>query len=203
MRKTMAVILAVLGLAVSAPVVMADAAVGQKAPDFTLPDTNDGKQSLAQYKGKFVVLEWVNPDCPFVKKHYDSGNMQNLQKGARGKDVVWLSICSSAKGKQGSYSPSDWNKMSLEKKSTPNAVLLDEDGKVGNLYGAKTTPHIFIIDPKGNLIYKGAIDDKPSTDIADVSGAKNYVMAALDDAMAGKKVKVAQTQSYGCSVKYK
>ncbi len=177
--------------------------MGQKAPDFTLTDTNNASHKLSQYAGKYVVLEWVNPDCPFVKKHYESGNMQNLQKELRGKDVVWLSICSSAEGKQGHYSAAEWNMMTAEKKAAPNAVLLDAEGKVGALYGAKTTPHMYVINPKGILSYAGAIDDKASTKIEDVSGAKNYVRSAVDDLMAGKKVKNGQTQPYGCGVKYK
>ncbi len=200
MKKVLIACISTLGIVSN---LMAEVKVGQKAPDFTLEDTNNAHQSLSQFKGKFVVLEWVNPDCPFVKKHYNSGNMQNLQKELRGKDVTWLSVCSSAKGKQGFYTGEEWNKMTLEKKAAPNAVLLDADGKVGKLYGAKTTPHMFVIDPNGILVYKGAIDDKPSTDIADVEGAKNYVKNALEETMAGKKAKVSQTQSYGCGVKYK
>ncbi len=188
------------GMAVNAG---AEAKVGQKAPDFTLQDSNNASHKLSQYAGKYVVLEWVNPDCPFVKKHYESGNMQNLQKELRGKDVVWLSIASSAEGKQGYYSGGEWNKMTADKKAAPNAVLLDYDGKVGQAYGAKTTPHMYVINPKGILSYAGAIDDKASTKIEDVAGAKNYVKSAMDDLMAGKKVKTSQTQAYGCGVKYK
>ena len=185
------------------PKLSAEVKVGQKAPDFTLTDTNNAAHSLSQYAGKYVVLEWVNPDCPFVKKHYESGNMQNLQKELRGKDVIWLSICSSAEGKQGHYSAAEWNKMTAEKKAAPNAVLLDADGKVGTLYGAKTTPHMYVVNPKGVLSYMGAIDDKPSTKVEDVAGTKNYVRSAVDELMAGKKVKKSQTQPYGCGVKYK
>jgi peroxiredoxin len=179
-----------------------DAAVNAPAPAFTLKDINGNSHSLAEYQGKWVVLEWVNFGCPFVKKHYDSGNMQSLQKEMAGKGVVWLTINSSSKGKQGNLTPAEWTKALEEKGATPTAVLLDGKGKVGKLYGAKATPHMFVIDPKGTLLYKGAIDDKPTTDKADVLDAKNYVRAALDEAMAGKPVTTPATEAYGCSVKY-
>jgi hypothetical protein len=147
-------------------------------------------------------LEWLNHGCPFVKKHYDSGNMQTLQKEMINKDIVWLSINSSASGKEGYYSPADTTILSLEKKASPTAVLLDSDGKVGHLYGAQTTPHMFIIDPKGVLIYQGAIDDKASADKADIATSKNYVAAAIEEALAGKAVSTPTTKAYGCSVKY-
>lgn len=186
------------------PIVQAvDALVGKSAPDFTLTDTHGKKHSLSDYKGKFVVLEWINHDCPFVGKHYGSGNMQKLQKKYTKKGVIWLSINSSAPGKQGHCSPEKANKLTKEKDAAPTAVLLDPDGKVGKLYGAKTTPHMFIINPEGILIYNGAIDDKPSTNVADIAKAKNYVQTALDEALAGKKVTIRATQPYGCSVKYK
>jgi peroxiredoxin len=175
---------------------------GQAAPNFTLTDSNGQKLSLSDCKGKYVVLEWFNPDCPFVKKHYNSGNIPNLQKEYTAKGVIWLSINSSAPGKQGSYTPQGFNKFMKDKGAAPTAVLLDTDGKAGHLYGAQTTPHMFVINPQGTLIYQGAIDDIPSVDIADVAKAKNYVKAALDEAMNGKPVTVATTKSYGCSVKY-
>ena len=174
---------------------------GQVAPNFTLTDSYGQKHSLAEYKGKFVVLEWFNPECPFVKKHYQ-GNMQILQKEYTAHGVVWLSINSSARGKQGSFTPQGFNKFMTGKAACPSAVLLDTDGKVGHLYGAQTTPHMFIINPQGILIYQGAIDDIPSVNSADVLKAQNYVRAALDAAMNGKPVAVATTKSYGCSVKY-
>lgn len=180
----------------------ADVNVGETAPDFTLTDTNGKAQSLSSYKGKFVVLEWLNHDCPFVHKHYDSGNMQALQKEYTGKDVVWLSINSSAEGKEGYYSAEKSNELTKEKDASPTAVLLDTDGKVGKLYGAKTTPHMFIVSPQGLLIYQGAIDDKASADQEDIKTSKNYVKAALDEAIAGKAVSEPSTKSYGCSVKY-
>jgi len=183
-------------------VAFAQVVSGQAAPNFTLTDSNGQKHSLSDYKGKFVVLEWFNPDCPFVKKHYNSGNMPQLQKKYTARGVVWLSINSSAPGKQGSYTPQGFNQFVKDKGASPTAVLLDTDGKVGHLYDAQTTPHMFVIDPKGNLIYQGAIDDTPSADIADVKTAKNYISAVLDAAMNGKPVGVATTKSFGCSIKY-
>jgi len=175
---------------------------GEAAPDFTLTDTNGQSHSLSQFKEKCVVLEWFNHDCPFVKKHYDSGNMQALQKEYTGKDVVWLAINSSAAGKEGYYNAEQTNQMTKDKAAAPTAVLLDADGKVGQLYGAQTTPHMYIINPEGILIYQGAIDDKKSADSADIATSKNYVKSALDAAMAGQPVGDSTTKSYGCSVKY-
>lgn len=178
------------------------AVVGQPAPDFKLTDTMGQEHTLSALKGKFVVLEWTNYDCPFVKKHYGSGNMQRLQKMFTEKDVVWLAVNSSAPGKQGNYPPEKWNEMNKEKGVAATAVLLDPDGKIGKMYGAKTTPHMYVINPEGVLIYKGAIDDKPTFDPESLKGAKNYVEAALDSAMAGEAVAIPETQAYGCSVKY-
>ena len=182
---------------------LAEPSVGSPAPALMLTDTNGKQHNLADYKGKHVVLEWVNFGCPFVKKHYESGNMQATQKKAVDKGVVWLSVCSSAEGKQGHMAAADWNEEIADRKLASTAVLLDESGAVGKAYGAKTTPHMYIVNPEGVLVYKGAIDDKPSTDKADIPGARNYVLAALDESMAGKPVSMASTQSYGCSVKYK
>jgi peroxiredoxin len=178
-------------------------AVGSPAPAFTLTDTKGKQHNLADFKGKYVVLEWVNFGCPFVKKHYESGNMQATQKKAVEKGVVWLSVCSSAKFKQGHMSAADWNEEIAERKLASTAVLLDENGDVGKTYGAKTTPHMYVVNPDGVLIYKGAIDNKPSSNKDDIPGAKNYVLAALDESLAGKPVSTPSTQSYGCSVKYK
>lgn len=176
---------------------------GQVAPDFSLQDIHGKPVSLTKLRGSFVVLEWINHGCPFVKKHYDSGNMQALQKEFTAKGVQWLSICSSAEGKQGHMKAVEWRKVAKEKGGAATAILLDDWGKVGTLYGAKTTPHMFIIDPKGLLIYQGAIDDTPSADPADVKGAVNYVRSALGEAMAGKPVSSSTTKPYGCGVKYK
>ena len=191
-----------LALALAAGTTLAAPEVGQPAPAFTLTDSNGQSHNLADFKGKFVVLEWLNHGCPFVKKHYDSNNMQKLQKEYTGKDVVWLSIVSSAPGKQGHMSPAETNQAKEEKGSAATAVLLDEDGTVGQLYGAKVTPELYVINPEGNLIYAGAIDDKKSVDPADVEGATNYVKRALDEALAGQPVSTPKTEPYGCSVKY-
>ena len=186
----------------SAPIAQAAAPAGKAAPAFTLKDSNGKTHKLSDFKGRYVVLEWFNHDCPFVKKHYGSGNMQATQRAARKQGAVWLSINSSAKGKQGHTSGNDANKLTRTQKAAPSAVLLDANGKVGKAYGAKTTPHLYIINPKGMVIYNGAIDDKPSTDAKDVKGAKNYVLAALTQARKGQKVSTPSTQPYGCSVKY-
>ncbi|MBX9879146.1 MAG: thioredoxin family protein [Candidatus Obscuribacterales bacterium] len=189
-------------VAESSTTIAAVAECGKKAPDFTLPNTQGKNESLSDYAGKFVVLEWVNFGCPFVKKHYESSNMQKLQDAYTKKGVIWLSICSSADGRQGNMPASDINKAIKEKNAHPTSYLIDKDGKVGKMYGAKATPHMYVIDTKGTLVYKGAIDDKASVDQEDISGAKNYVKAALDEAMAGRKVSTASTKAYGCSVKY-
>jgi peroxiredoxin len=193
-------------LTVSAAPEFSDAAiVGKPAPDFSLTDSNGETHKLSDYRGKegkFVVLEWFNDGCPFVKKHYDSGNMQKLQKAYTRKGVIWFTINSSAPGKQGNHSPEEFNAIIKEKDAAPTALLIDSDGKVGRLYGAKTTPDMFVINKEGILVYSGAIDDQPDTDKDSIPKAKNYVKEALDEALAGKQIKVAITKSYGCSVKY-
>jgi peroxiredoxin len=178
------------------------ATVGTAAPLFTLVDSEGKTHDLSEYRGKYVVLEWLNHGCPFVLKHYSSGNMQRLQKKYTGQGVVWLSIISSAPGKQGYSTPEEANEAVKEKDASPTAVLFDSDGTVGRTYGARTTPHMFVVDPEGTLIYNGAIDDRKSTNVADIEGAKNYVATALDEAMSGRPVTVATSQPYGCSVKY-
>jgi peroxiredoxin len=176
--------------------------VGKPPPDFTLTDLSGMKHELSDLKGKFVVLEWVNFGCPFVRKHYGSKNMQKLQKEFVDKGIVWLSICSSAPGKQGNETP-DTAKSSFSRfGSAATAYLVDEDGKVGRLYNAKATPEMFVINPEGVLIYAGAIDDKRTPDPSTVAGANNYVKAALNEATSGKTVSVPSTKPYGCSVKY-
>jgi len=180
----------------------AAAVVGKAAPAFTLTDLDGKTVKLADFKGKFVVLEWVNFECPFVRKHYGSENMQQLQKTYTGKDVVWISICSSAPGKQGHLTADEAKEATKERGASPSEFLLDSKGVAGRAYGAKTTPHMFVIDPKGKLIYAGAIDDTPSTKPADIPNSKNYVVAALDAALAGKPIETANTKPYGCSVKY-
>jgi peroxiredoxin len=177
-------------------------AIGQPAPDFILSNNNNIPFTLSQFKGKTVVLEWTNFDCPFVKKHYLSKNMQNLQQKYSEKGVIWLSICSSAKDKQGHIMGTDLEKRLSDLKPVHTAYLIDVDGKVGRLYQAKTTPHMFIIDSKGILVYAGAIDNKPSTAQEDIPGATNYVSTALEEVLAKKEVSVKVTNSYGCSIKY-
>ena len=175
---------------------------GDTAPDFSLTDIHGQKHSLSDYKGRYVVLEWNNPGCPFVRKHYDSGNMPKLQQEERAKGVVWLSINSAAAGRQGDSSPGELEAFLQDSHADPTAYLRDPDGTVGHLYGAKTTPHMFVINPEGKLIYEGGIDNKPTPDPADIPGATNYVRVALDESMAGKPVTVATSRPYGCSVKY-
>jgi peroxiredoxin len=178
------------------------AKLNEQAPGFKIVDSNGKEHSLSDFKGKVIVLEWINFDCPFVKKHYNSKNMQSLQLKYTKKDIVWLSICSSNEGKQGNFSNDEINKRIKDHKAKMSAYLIDADGKVGKMYGAKTTPHMYVIDKEGKLVYVGAIDDKPSTDVADVKEAKNYVAAALDELLAGKNVSYQSSTSYGCSVKY-
>ena len=176
--------------------------VNKPAPNFTLTDHLGKKHSLSDYKGQYVVLEWINFDCPFVRKHYGSGNMQALQKEYTQKGVVWLSVCSSAPGKQGYFGSKEISKRLKELTAAQNAYLIDSDGKVGKLYGAKTTPHIFIIAPDGTSIYNGAIDSIRSTDKDDIQKAENYVRSVLDAALGSKEIKPFSTVPYGCSVKY-
>ena len=192
----------IAALALGAAQAWAQAAIGASAPNFTLTDTKGAAHALADFSGKPVVLEWTNPDCPFVKKHYGAKNMQALQAKYVAQGAVWLSVCSSAPGKQGHYPADEWNRILAEQGSAATALLLDPDGQVGRAYGAKTTPHLFVIDAAGTLVYDGAIDDQPSTDSADIPGARAYVVEALDAVLAGAPVPVAQTKPYGCSVKY-
>ena len=178
------------------------AKVGQAAPDFTLSDLAGKPVKLSSLKGKTVVLEWVNPECPYVRKHYDnSGNIPGLQKEYAAK-VTWLAINSTREGHAEFKSPQQMDAWMKKTGGAPAATLLDRDSKVGKLYGAVTTPHMYVIDPKGTLVYVGAIDDKRSTNPADVKTAKNYVRAALGETMAGKPVSTASTTPYGCTVKY-
>jgi peroxiredoxin len=177
--------------------------VGSAAPDFSVSDSKGKIQSVSQYKGKYVVLEWFNPECPFVKKHYGGGNMQKLQEEFTGKGVVWLSVDSSAPGKEGNLTPEQAEKKMSEWKTHQTALLLDPDCQAAKTYGAKNTPHMFVINPEGKIIYAGAIDSKATPNPADIPGSTNYVKAALDEALAGKPVSTANTKPYGCSVKYK
>lgn len=195
-------IAASLLLLFSAPAVFA-AQAGLPAPAFSVQDISGHTQSISEYKGKIVVLEWNNPDCPFVRKHYESGNMQALQQYAIGKGVVWLTVNSSARGKEGYVSASEAKAVIARVGGHENAYILDPEGTLGTLYGAKSTPHMFVIDSKGILVYEGAIDDKPTPDRDDITGARNYVKAAIDALLEGKGIEVSHTRAYGCSVKYK
>src|SRR5215831_7373025 len=176
--------------------------VGEPAPDFTAPSTKGTPVSLDAYKGKVVVLEWTNHECPYVRKHYESGNMQALQREATGQGVIWLTLISSAKGEQGFVSSAQADELTTTRKAAPTAVLLDEKGSVGHLYGATNTPHMYVVDKTGMLVYAGAIDDRPTTRRSDVQGANNYVRAALESVAAGQPVKTPVTRAYGCTVKY-
>lgn len=193
---------ALLVLACAAPAIAsAQAVVGQPAPAFTAKDATGKTVSLADYKGKYVVLEWVNPDCPFVKKHYDSGNMQATQKHAVGKGATWLSVSTSTAATAAKAGPglASW---SSGKGATPTSIVMDGGGTIARAYAAKTTPHMYIIDPQGKLVYAGAIDSKPSPKKDDIAGATNYVIQGLDEVMAGKPVSMAVSQPYGCSIKF-
>jgi peroxiredoxin len=182
-----------LGLTLVVGPALAEAEVGAPAPAFSAKTTTGQQVKLSDYKGKYVVMEWVNSGCPFVQGQYNPGKMQALQEKWTAKGVVWLSVCSSAPGKQGNMSAQDFSGFLATKKAHASAALLDADGTLGHLYGAKTTPDMFIVDPSGTVIYSGAIDDKSS---------RNYVDEALSEATSGKKVTVTTTKSYGCSVKY-
>ena len=200
-------ILGLVGATMAAAVLVAQGPnsgpkAGTAAPDFTLPAASGKTHSLSDFKGKYVVLEWTNHQCPIVRRHYDSGNMQGLQKWATGKGVVWLSICSSAQGKQGFVTADEAKQVVKEDGSNSTAYLLDPEGKVGRLYAAKTTPHMFVIDPKGTVVYAGGIDDGQALSKAETKNAHNYVKAALQESSSGKEVSVKAAQPYGCTVKY-
>ena len=185
------------------PVAVAQAPrVGSQAPAFTATDSHGQTHTLAQYSGKFVVLEWHNRGCPYTHKHYVSGNMQNLQREWTAKGVAWFTVISSAPGKQGYVTNAEENEYLKKMNAEPTAVLMDPGGKLGRLYGARTTPEMYVIDTEGKLIYEGAIDNRPTPDVSDIKGADNYVDNALSEAMAGKPVATPYARPYGCSVKY-
>ena len=177
--------------------------VGTTAPDFSLTDAKGETHSPSQYKGKYVVLEWFNPECPFVKKHYGSGNMQKLQEEYTSKGVVWLTIDSNAPGSEGNLSADAAGKVVTGWKTRQTALLLDPEGKAGRAYGAKNTPNMVVINPEGKIVYEGAIDSKATPNPADIPNSTNYVKVALDESLAGKPVSTSTTKPYGCSVKYK
>ncbi|MBR0552402.1 redoxin domain-containing protein [Sphingomonadaceae bacterium LXI357] len=182
--------------------IAAQQVTGQQAQDFALTDMYGKTVKLSDYRGKTVVLEWNNPGCPFVQKHYTSGNMQKTQAAARADGAVWLTINSGAPGKQGHMTGTEAQSFVRKTDAKPTDYLLDPRGVVGKAYDARTTPHMYIVDASGTLVYQGGIDDRPTADVADIKGARNHVLAALDELKAGKAVSVAETRPYGCSVKY-
>jgi len=194
---------ALLGLSfATGPALAAGAAVGQAAPAFSAVDAGGKAVSLADFKGKTVVLEWVNPECPYVRKHYDSSNMQATQRAAIAKDVIWLSVNSTHASHVDFKTPAQMLAWTQQQGAAPSTTLMDSEGRIGRAYGARTTPHMYVVDAKGTLVYAGGIDDKPSANPADVKSAKNFVDAALADVLAGSPVAQAVTRAYGCSVKY-
>jgi peroxiredoxin len=203
MRSLAPIVLSLCCVAAPPAAVAQQPKVGDAAPAFAATDSQGKTEALDQFRGKYVVLEWHNQGCPFTRKHYVSGNMQALQKQWTDKGVVWFTVISSAPGQQGYMTSDQENAYVHEVHAAPTAVLMDPDGKLGHLYGAKTTPDMYVIDPQGKLIYAGAIDNRPTPDPEDVKGADNYVSDALVASMAGKAVAVPYTRSYGCSVKYR
>jgi peroxiredoxin len=200
--KRLLQLLAIGAMSLAAASALAAAAPGQPGTDFTLTDITGKPRKLADLRGKYVVLEWFNSECPFVQKHYESGNMQGLQKQYTGKGVVWLAINSTNPAHSNFRDEARSAQIVKDWKMVPTALSLDKDGKVGQAYGARTTPHMFVIDPNGTVIYAGGIDDKASFSPADVKSAKNFVAAALDESMTGKPVSTPSARPYGCSVKY-
>jgi peroxiredoxin len=198
-----ALLLAPWAAALTTPAHAATAAVGQSAPDFSATDSAGKTHRLSDYKSKLVVLEWTNPGCPFVRKHYGGGNMQSLQKEFTGKGVVWLAVNSTASDSVDYLPPAQLAAWAKEKQAAPSATLMDESGQIGQLYGAKTTPHMYIVSPQGQLVYAGAIDSIASARVDDIRSATNYVRQGLTEALAGKPLSVASSRAYGCSVKYK
>ena len=182
---------------------LAQPVIGEPAPDFTLVDTNGETHTLSAYRGQRVILEWTNHDCPYVRKHYGTGNMQALQREATEAGTIWLSIISSAPGRQGFVSGEEANALTASRAAAPTAVLFDPEGGVGRAYDARTTPHMYIIDPDGVLRYMGAIDDQPTTRRASVEIANNYVRQALAELDAGEEISISETTAYGCSIKYR
>jgi peroxiredoxin len=192
-----------IGLALVLSANVSAAKIEDAAPAFTLQNSQGEAVSLSDYKGKYVILEWTNHQCPYVVKHYGSDNMQSLQKKYTDEDVVWLSIISSAPGKQGYVSAEEANQLSADRNAAPTHVLFDPEGEVGKMYAAKTTPHMYIIDPKGELRYAGAIDSIKSANPADIPKAVNYVSASMNALNSGKSPEKTLTPPYGCSIKYK
>jgi AhpC/TSA family len=200
-RSTLSLLLGLVAM-LAAPLVFSAVKAGDPAPDFTAAGSDGKTYRLADYRGKYVVLEWHNNGCPYTRKHYESGNMQKLQKEWTGRGVIWFTVLSSAPGTQGYMTADAENNYMSKMHAAPTAALLDPDGDLGHLYDAKTTPQMIIINPEGNIIYDGAIDDHATPDQADIASSRNYVEEALTDAMSGKPVPTSMTRPYGCSVKY-
>ena len=203
MMRRQTFISALLGSFLCVNIAFAAAVVGQKAPEITLTDTAGKTVRLSDFKGKHVILEWNNPGCPFVRKHYNTANMQTLQKEAAGKGVVWLAVNSTEKSHQDYMTPAVLGKWMVEQKAAPTATLMDEAGDAGKAYGARTTPHMYVVNPQGVLVYAGGIDSIPSASVDDIKTATNYVRQAMNEVVAGKAVSMPTTRPYGCSVKYK
>jgi peroxiredoxin len=200
--KTKSILTILASLATTTLLALDSPPVGSAAPDFSLTDGKGQTHSLSQYKGKYVVLEWFNPECPFVKKHYGSGNMQKLQEQYTSKGVVWLTIDSNAPGSEGNMTPEQAEKVAAAWKTHQTALLLDPEGKAGRAYGAKNTPNMVVISPEGKIAYEGAIDSKATPNPSDIPNSTNYVKVALDESLAGKPVTTANTRPYGCGIKY-
>jgi peroxiredoxin len=203
MMRRQSFISALLGGFLSVNLAFAAAVVGQKAPEISLTDTAGKTVKLSDFKGKHVILEWNNPGCPFVRKHYNTANMQTLQKEAAGKGVVWLAVNSTEKSHQDYMTPAALGKWMVEQKAAPTATLMDESGDAGKAYGARTTPHMYVVSPQGVLVYAGGIDSIPSASVDDIKTATNYVRQTMNEVVAGKPVSMPTTRPYGCSVKYK
>jgi peroxiredoxin len=205
-RQSLALITSVsilIGTMFAVNAASAAAVVGQKAPEITLTDTAGKTVRLSDFKGKHVILEWNNPGCPFVRKHYNTSNMQTLQKEAAGKGVVWLAVNSTEKSHQDYMTPAVLGKWMVDQKAAPTATLMDEAGDTGKAYGARTTPHMYVVNPQGVLVYAGGIDSNPSANTEDIKTATNYVRQTMNEVVAGKPVSMPTTRTYGCSVKYK
>lgn len=202
MKRSTLVLMVLATTLLTLPALISAAKVGDAAPAFSATGSDGKTYKLADYRGKYVVLEWHNNGCPYTRKHYESGNMQKLQKEWTGKGVIWFTVISSAPGTQGYVTADQENAYLTQMHATPTAALLDPNGDLGHMYNAKTTPHMIVISPTGNLIYDGAIDDHPTPDQSDIAASKNYVDMALQAAIAGKPVELATTRPYGCSVKY-
>jgi len=202
MKRSLFGLIAIAAALLIAPILMSAPRIGEPAPDFSAMASNGKTYRLSDFRGKFVVLEWHNNGCPYTRKHYESGNMQRLQKEWTAKGVAWFTVISSAPGTQGYMTPDQENAYITKMGAAPTAALLDPNGDLGHLYDAKTTPHMIIINPQGIVIYDGAIDDHATSDANDIPNSKNYVSMALEDAMAGKPVSVQTSKPYGCTVKY-